>query len=452
MRGFGRWLLASGAGVIALGLLGACTHPTRALHARIYKCPVHEVTATRAGRGRYHVRGCGHSMVYICPAGRTSCMRLPREAPVSVPTNYVRASTSGAMLGRIKEDEWQGEKRLRTKIRLNSKQDYLRLVAVAAKDKDHVLLELGKRSIEPALKSCSLKLMVNLSRRKVPESQYARVRTHDALRVKLPARLVAELAFADHAAFRACDTTWTLDRTHKRSVAKFIARFAEETAWNAPARDQENFEPPKGGWAAWSANADEQPSPSTTAVPDAGALYELLKPSVYRVRAGDRGGSAVAVSPTSLLTNCHVLAGADSFSIEQADTRLPAIQERSDPNTDRCVLRVEHPLLKPVPGVVRRSELKVGQAVYSLGAPEGFEATLGPGIISRLPEEEERLVQTTAPVSPGSSGGGLFDERGNLVGITTMIYVGASGVAQQLNFAIAADAFWQQSQEQAAAP
>jgi S1-C subfamily serine protease len=54
-----------------------------------------------------------------------------------------------------------------------------------------------------------------------------------------------------------------------------------------------------------------------------------------------------------------------------------------------------------------------------------------------------RYIQTTAPISPGSSGGGLLDARGNLIGITTAVLVGKKQINQSLNFAIAADSFWQ---------
>ena len=53
-----------------------------------------------------------------------------------------------------------------------------------------------------------------------------------------------------------------------------------------------------------------------------------------------------------------------------------------------------------------------------------------------------RYVQTSAPISPGSSGGGLFDARGNLVGITTLVFVGKEHLNQSLNFAIAAEMYW----------
>ena len=68
-----------------------------------------------------------------------------------------------------------------------------------------------------------------------------------------------------------------------------------------------------------------------------------------------------------------------------------------------------------------------------------LENTLGEGIVSGLRKRRDvDLVQTTAPISPGSSGGGLFDASGNLIGITTFLLRDG----QNLNFAIAADTFW----------
>jgi S1-C subfamily serine protease len=97
-----------------------------------------------------------------------------------------------------------------------------------------------------------------------------------------------------------------------------------------------------------------------------------------------------------------------------------------------------------VAGVRTYDSLEVGEPVYTLGAPVGLELTLSNGIISGRREEQGRhFVQTTAPISPGSSGGGLFDARGNLVGVTTLVLVGREHLNQALNFAIAADAFWQ---------
>ncbi len=77
--------------------------------------------------------------------------------------------------------------------------------------------------------------------------------------------------------------------------------------------------------------------------------------------------------------------------------------------------------------------LKVGSRVYAIGTPEGLDRTLSEGIISGLrPVEGGHYLQITAPISPGSSGGGLFDEEGRLIGLTSFYM--AEG--QQLNFAV----------------
>jgi S1-C subfamily serine protease len=117
--------------------------------------------------------------------------------------------------------------------------------------------------------------------------------------------------------------------------------------------------------------------------------------------------------------------------------------QASDPTKDRCVLEVVDAQLKPVAGARPYVDLKVGEPLYTLGAPSGLELTLANGILSALREDEGvRYVQTTAPISPGSSGGGLFDARGNLVGVTTLAFVGKERLNQSLNFAIAAEMYW----------
>jgi S1-C subfamily serine protease len=95
-------------------------------------------------------------------------------------------------------------------------------------------------------------------------------------------------------------------------------------------------------------------------------------------------------------------------------------------------------------GVRSYDSLEVGEKVYTLGSPVGLELTLSDGLISgRRDEDGFHYVQTTAPISPGSSGGGLFDARGNLVGVTTLVLTGRERLNQALNFAIPAEAFWQ---------
>jgi len=109
-----------------------------------------------------------------------------------------------------------------------------------------------------------------------------------------------------------------------------------------------------------------------------------------------------------------------------------ATLQYSDWDRDVCTLTVSG---INAPAVVKgsTSRLKVGARVYAIGAPQGLELTLSEGIISSLREVDGgQYLQISAPISPGSSGGGLFDEEGQLIGLPTF-YV-AEG--QQLNFAV----------------
>ncbi len=77
--------------------------------------------------------------------------------------------------------------------------------------------------------------------------------------------------------------------------------------------------------------------------------------------------------------------------------------------------------------------MKVGERAYAVGAPEGLELTLSEGLVSGLREVDDvRVIQTSAPISHGSSGGGLFDSEGRLIGVTTFFLK----EGQNLNFAL----------------
>jgi S1-C subfamily serine protease len=179
-------------------------------------------------------------------------------------------------------------------------------------------------------------------------------------------------------------------------------------------------------------------------------LFKNLSRSVYIVaavrtlddaRAGDGSqGSAVAISDHLLLTNCHVVKGRELIKIIREHSVADAKLVAADMRTDRCVLRADSVTLVPIAGVRAFNDLAVGEHVYAIGAPHGLELTLSEGLLSGLRRQPGRnLVQTSAAISPGSSGGGLFDDRGNLIGITEMQFRGA---AQNLNFAAAAGDFW----------
>ena len=177
-------------------------------------------------------------------------------------------------------------------------------------------------------------------------------------------------------------------------------------------------------------------------------LFRRVSPSVYRVvaaksvedlsqRKGVSSGSAVALTERELITNCHVIEDRPLIVLLQGETWHLAELAKVDMKGDRCILRTDA-TLKPIQAIRSSQDLKVGERAYTIGSPSGLENTLAEGLISGLRQREgARYVQTNAAVSPGSSGGGLFDARANLVGITTFILRDA----QNLNFAIAIEEF-----------
>lgn len=200
----------------------------------------------------------------------------------------------------------------------------------------------------------------------------------------------------------------------------------------------------------WRTERPAMPAAKYSPVLPAESLYEKLAPSVYVVMASDHAielaertgysqGSAVAITDHILITNCHVVAGRPQISVSQDGGTNRATLIYADAGGDRCFLRVDGITLHPIQGVRKLDDIRIGETVYSLGAPIGLERSFGNGIVSGLRQwEGVRVVQNSAPTWHGSSGGGLFDARGNLVGITTAI----SSITANMNFSIAAEDFW----------
>jgi hypothetical protein len=208
----------------------------------------------------------------------------------------------------------------------------------------------------------------------------------------------------------------------------------------------------QGAIAPWH-SLPKVPMPAPVQAHGAGspeAVYGLVRKSVYvLVSALSREqfamggtikqGSAVAVTPKMALTNCHVLQGNRVHFLAHEQTRLEVSEIFGDILSDRCAVTIRSGSLVPVRGVRPYSTLAVGERVYSVGSPSGLENTLAEGIVSGLRHRGGvDLVQSSAAISPGSSGGGLFDDAGNLVGITAFM----RRDNPTFNFAIAADAYW----------
>jgi S1-C subfamily serine protease len=163
-------------------------------------------------------------------------------------------------------------------------------------------------------------------------------------------------------------------------------------------------------------------------------VFEKAAGAVYKVSADKRLGSAVAVSETELLTNCHVVGDKTRVWISRDKKEWAADVVSVNAKADRCVLKTESKLGKWV-AVRPYDDIKVGERALTIGTPQGLELTVAEGIFSsKRPHKGARLIQTSAPISQGSSGGGLFDAQGRLLGITTFYFK----VGQNLNFAVAA--------------
>jgi serine protease Do len=193
------------------------------------------------------------------------------------------------------------------------------------------------------------------------------------------------------------------------------------------------------------------PSAKIGAALSAVDFFKQTAPSIYLiVAAKDEDalkhhkdvyeGSAVAISPTLALTNCHIVNKRTTLILIQKKDKDTAVTVvASDPKTDRCIIAAQTMKLHPISGVRSYRDIAVGEKVFTIGNPSGLTATLSEGIVSGLRTQRGvRYVQTSAPISPGSSGGGLFDERGNLLGITSFKIEDA----ENLNFAIAAEDYW----------
>jgi serine protease Do len=171
-------------------------------------------------------------------------------------------------------------------------------------------------------------------------------------------------------------------------------------------------------------------------------LFERLAPSVWTVETLDAKGqplamgSAVVVGPGSLVTNCHVLAKAARVAVARENVSYGATLEHPDPERDLCMLKVRN-FNAPAVTMGDVEDLKVGSRVYAIGSPRGLEQTISDGLLSgvrRSSSGDFTALQITVPISKGSSGGGLFDAQGRLIGITTF----QLRDAQNLNFALPA--------------
>jgi len=175
-------------------------------------------------------------------------------------------------------------------------------------------------------------------------------------------------------------------------------------------------------------------------------VVEAVGPAVVSILVGKEwpsgpeaqgAGSGVVIAPDGyVLTNSHVIHKARQLKTIFTDGRdYPATLVGEDPATDLAVIRVGASAL-PYATLGDSSQLRVGQLVIAMGNPLGFQSTVSTGVVSALGRALrsqdgrliENIIQHTAPLNPGSSGGPLLDSRGRVMGINTAIIVMAQGI------------------------
>jgi serine protease DegS len=163
----------------------------------------------------------------------------------------------------------------------------------------------------------------------------------------------------------------------------------------------------------------------------------------YRQRVERSLGSGVIVNAAgTIVTNQHVIAGADSIRVQLADGRIAeASIVGQDPDTDLAILHLGLDKL-PIMPLGRSDTLRVGDIVLAIGNPYGLSQTVTQGIVSATGRGQlglatfENFMQTDAAINLGNSGGALIDANGDLVGINTAVLNRASGGPEGIGFAI----------------
>ena len=197
-------------------------------------------------------------------------------------------------------------------------------------------------------------------------------------------------------------------------------------------------------------------------------LFQTASPKVVYVHrmttVATRAHEALLVVPSGsgsgiiwnaqgfVVTNFHVIKGADKFSVTIGKMTVPATVVGAEPRKDLAVLRISSPkalaaLKSFVPfEIAPTQELLVGQKTIAIGNPFGFDHSLTTGVISALGRQVpgvggvtiHDMIQTDASINPGNSGGPLLDSSGRLIGLNTVIY-SQSGTSAGVGFAVPAN-------------
>ena len=176
-------------------------------------------------------------------------------------------------------------------------------------------------------------------------------------------------------------------------------------------------------------------------------VYEKAAPSIAALTAYSAGmvstGTGIVLTADGyIVTNAHIIAGAEQVNVTLSDDSLWSAQLVGfEPLEDLAVLKIDASGLTPAQ-FGDDTLLRSGDPVSAIGNPMGYRSTITPGIVSALDQPVSvegttmYLLQTSAAINYGSSGGAQLNDRGQVVGVTTIKIVADDGSAEGLGFAI----------------
>jgi len=225
--------------------------------------------------------------------------------------------------------------------------------------------------------------------------------------------------------------------------------------WSAPAQTYYMNVQPRPVAERGQLTADEEStitafktvSPCVVFITSKQATRSLFRLSAMEV-SEDAGSGFVWDANGYIVTNYHVVENSQLIQVTLGDQSVwKAHRVGTDPDKDIAVIKIDAPndVLRPI-AVGTSSDLQVGQRVYAVGNPFGYDQTMTAGIISGLGREIKSVtnrpikgvIQTDAPLNPGNSGGPLLDSAGRVIGMTTAI-LSPTGAYAGIGFAIPID-------------
>jgi serine protease Do len=167
-------------------------------------------------------------------------------------------------------------------------------------------------------------------------------------------------------------------------------------------------------------------------------------PHYQKRKVTNLGSGVIATSDGYILTNNHVIEGAEDILVKLADGKeYKGRVIGTDPRTDISIIKIDEKNLPTIPWG-DSDKLRVGEIVLAIGNPYGLSQTITMGVVSALGRsgigitDYEDFIQTDAAINPGNSGGALVNIKGELIGINTAIF-STSGGYQGIGFAIPAN-------------